>query len=68
LVTSALEELPAFEASLILLVEPALNPLFAWLVHGEIPGGWALAGGAVILGATTVKTWVDARLDPSPFP
>jgi DME family drug/metabolite transporter len=68
LVTSALEELPAFEASLILLLEPALNPLFAWLVHGEIPGGWALAGGAVILGATTVKTWVDARLDPSPFP
>ena len=49
LVTSALEELPAFEASLILLLEPALNPLLAWLVHGEIPGGWALAGGAVIL-------------------
>jgi drug/metabolite transporter (DMT)-like permease len=68
LVTSALEQLPAFEASLILLLEPALNPLFAWLVHGEIPGGWALAGGAMILLATTVKAWVDSRLDPAPSP
>lgn len=66
LVTSALKELPAFEASLILLLEPALNPLLAWLVHGETPGAWALAGGIVILFATTVKAWADSRLDPSP--
>jgi drug/metabolite transporter, DME family len=66
LVTSALKQLPAFEASLILLLEPALNPVFTWLVHGEIPGIWALAGGAVILFATTVKAWADSRLDPSP--
>ncbi|MGH7628861.1 MAG: DMT family transporter [Gemmatimonadales bacterium] len=67
-VTSALRELPVFEASLILLLEPALNPLLTWLVHGEIPGAWALAGGAVILAATTVKAWADSRLDPSPSP
>jgi drug/metabolite transporter (DMT)-like permease len=67
LVTTALKELPVFEASLILLLEPALNPVLAWLVHGEIPGGWALAGGAVILFATAAKAWVDSRLDlPSP--
>ncbi len=65
-VTSALKELPVFEASLILLLEPALNPLLTWLVHGEIPGAWALTGGAVILVATTVKAWADSRLDPSP--
>jgi drug/metabolite transporter, DME family len=68
LVTAALRQLPAFEASLILLLEPALNPLLAWLVHGEIPGGWALAGGTVILVATTMKAWVDSRVDPSPAP
>ena len=68
LVTSALKELPVFEASLILLLEPAFNPLLAWLVHGEMPGGWALVGGAVILLATTAKVWVDSRLDPSPSP
>ena len=67
LVTTALKELPVFEASLILLLEPALNPVLAWLVHGEVPGGWALAGGAVILFATAAKAWVDSRLDlPSP--
>lgn len=60
-VTSALRAVPALEASLILLIEPALNPLWAWAVQGERPGPWALAGGALILGATTVKAMVDTR-------
>ena len=60
-VTRALAVIPALEASLILLIEPVLNPVWAWLVHGERPGPWALLGGAVILGATTVKGWLDAR-------
>jgi DME family drug/metabolite transporter len=63
LVTSALRQLAAFEASIILLIEPALNPLWAWAVHGEVPGRWALVGGVVILGATTVKTWLDTRAE-----
>ncbi len=60
-VTAALHVIPALEASLILLIEPALNPLWAWVIQGERPGPWALAGGAMILGATTVKAMVDAR-------
>jgi drug/metabolite transporter (DMT)-like permease len=60
-VTRALAVIPALEASLILLVEPVLNPVWAWIVHGERPGSWALLGGGVILGATTVKGWLDAR-------
>jgi DME family drug/metabolite transporter len=60
-VTRALAVIPALEASLILLVEPVLNPVWAWMVHGERPGPWALLGGGVILGATTVKGWLDAR-------
>lgn len=50
--TRAMRHVPAFEASVVLLAEPALNPLWAWLAHGERPGAWALAGGAVILAAT----------------
>ena len=57
LVTRALKQVPAFEANTILLVEPALNPVWVWLIHGEKPGGWALAGGAVILGATLFNSW-----------
>lgn len=56
-----LERVRAFEASLLLLLEPVLNPVWAWLVHGERPGAWSIAGGCVILGATVVKSWVDAR-------
>ncbi|MEO7474305.1 MAG: DMT family transporter, partial [Gemmatimonadales bacterium] len=52
LVTAALRHIPALEASLILLIEPVLNPVWAWLFHGERPGSWALLGGAIILGAT----------------
>ena len=68
LVTTALRRLPAFEASIILLIEPAFNPLWAWVVHGEVPGAWALAGGALILGATSLRTLLDsrARLAASP--
>ena len=64
LVTVALEALPVFEASLILLLEPALNPIITWVVHGETPGAWAVAGGAIILTATALKAWADTRLEP----
>ncbi len=57
---------PAVEASLLLLLEPVLNPVWAWIVHGERPGVWSLLGGAILLSATLVKTWLDARITPSP--
>jgi drug/metabolite transporter (DMT)-like permease len=56
-----IRHVPAPEASLLLLVEPALSPVWAWAAHGERPGAWALAGGALILGSTAVKTIVEAR-------
>ena len=61
LVTRALTTMPALEASLILLIEPVLNPVWAWIFQGERPGVWALTGGGVILGATTIRAVVDAQ-------
>ncbi len=61
LLTRAIPHLPALEVSLLLFLEPALNPLLAWLVHGEYPGRFALLGGATIIGATILKTWWDGR-------
>jgi drug/metabolite transporter (DMT)-like permease len=61
LVTAALRAVPAFEASVILLVEPVFNPVWAWAVHGEVPTRWAIAGGSVIVAATLAKTWLQAR-------
>lgn len=59
--TRAIRHVPAFEASTLLLIEPALNPVWAWIVHGESPSPWALGGGAVILGATFLYTWRQRR-------
>jgi DME family drug/metabolite transporter len=59
--TAAVRTLPALEVSLLLLVEPALNPVWTWILHGERPTLVALAGGAMILGATALKSWLDAR-------
>lgn len=56
--TRGMRGVPAFEASLILLAEPVLNPLWAWILHHERPGSTTLLGAALILGAST---WRAAR-------
>ncbi len=61
LLTGGMRHVLALEASLLLLVEPVLNPVWAWLVQSETPGPWTLAGGGIILGATALRTWSDAR-------
>lgn len=61
LVSEATRHLNALETGLLLLVEPVLNPLWSWLVLGERPGGFALGGGALILGATLVNAWGAGR-------
>lgn len=45
----------AVEASLLALLEPVLNPIWALLLVGETPGPWAIAGGIVILAATAYR-------------
>jgi len=60
--TRAMGNLPALDAALLLLVEPAINPMWAWIAHGERPSALALSGGALILGATAFKAWADARV------
>lgn len=61
LLSRSLAHVPAVDASLLLLAEPAFSPVWAWLVHGEVPGAWPLLGGVLIVGSTTWKTLRDAR-------
>ena len=44
----------ALELSLLLLVEPVFSPVWVWFFLGESPAGLAIAGGAVVIGATAV--------------
>jgi drug/metabolite transporter (DMT)-like permease len=55
LLVRAVRHVPALEASMILLVEPALNPVWAYALHGEIPGVLAIIGGVVVLAASLVQ-------------
>jgi drug/metabolite transporter (DMT)-like permease len=59
--TAGMRHVRALEASMLLLLEPVLNPVWSWLIHGEKPRAWSLVGGAIILGGTLVKTWLDSR-------
>jgi drug/metabolite transporter, DME family len=55
--TRAIQRVSAFETSTLLLLEPALNPVWTWLLLKENPGPWAITGGAVILSSTLANTW-----------
>ncbi len=59
MLTRAVESVPAFEAALLLLIDPVLSPVWAWWFHAEVPGPWSLAGAAVVLLVTILKTLVD---------
>ena len=61
LLTSAVGHLPTLHMSLLLLIEPVLNPLWAWLLNGEQPGALTLGGGAIIVGAAAAHAVYDAR-------
>jgi drug/metabolite transporter, DME family len=51
LFAKGLKSLPALEVSLLVLLEPVLNPLWTWLTQGERPSALASAGGALMLAA-----------------
>ena len=62
LLTRAVQRIHAVEASLLLMVEPALSPVWAWIVHHERPGPWAITGGVVIILGTIAWSLLDAQL------
>jgi drug/metabolite transporter (DMT)-like permease len=49
------------DAGVIGYVEPVLNPVWVFLVLGERPSRWALAGGAIIIAAVLAHTLWKAR-------
>tara|TARA_B100000678_G_scaffold76712_1_gene63190 strand:+ start:95 stop:895 length:801 start_codon:yes stop_codon:yes gene_type:complete len=49
LYAKAIQKVRAFQAVLITMLEPILNPLWVFLLQGEVPGKWALAGGAIVM-------------------
>lgn len=56
LVTVGIRKVPALQASLLLLIETALNPVWTWALLDEVPTAYALAGGALIVVGTIVQS------------
>lgn len=52
LLSRGIREVPVLESSLLVLLEPVLNPMWAWLAHGETVGPLTMAGAGAILAAT----------------
>ena len=63
LVARGLRSVSPQEAGTITLLEPLLNPLWAYLVASELPSPFTLVGGAFILGALLWRYW-PGRIPP----
>lgn len=63
LLVRGLRHVPAFQASLILLLEPILTPVWTFVVHGEEPHALVILGGALALSGSafhSVASWLRA--------
>jgi drug/metabolite transporter, DME family len=61
LLVRAMPHVSAVQASLLLMIEPALNPVLAFLVHGERPHWLAVLGGVLIVGSVTASAVLSRR-------
>ena len=67
LYAKAIRHVTALEAMLIPAIEPILNPTLVLLVLGERPSFRAMVGGAMVLGAVTVRGVLSSRYSPFPL-
>lgn len=51
----ALRSVRAIEAVMLTMLEPIANPLWVMLALREHPSGWALVGGALVVGSTAAR-------------
>ena len=61
--------IPAALAALVGVLEPVLGPVWVWLVHGEVPDGRTLLGGAIVFAALVIhlgiEFWTSSRRESS---
>lgn len=53
--------IPAAYAALIGTFEPLLGPVWAWLIHGEVPSTRTVVGGCIIFAALMVHLLLELR-------
>jgi drug/metabolite transporter (DMT)-like permease len=55
LYAEAIKHVTALEGILIPILEPILNPVWVFLLIGEVPGNWAIVGGIIVLISVTLR-------------
>ena len=61
LLTYGVRRVTALQTLLTSVLEPIFNPIWVFLVIGEVPGPRAIAGGVIILAAVTVRSALTLR-------
>jgi drug/metabolite transporter (DMT)-like permease len=67
LFTLGARHVPVAELTLLSLTELALAPIWVWLALGEVPSGYTVLGGAIIVAAITYQALSGARRRPLPM-
>lgn len=62
LLVRGLAKVPALQAAMLMLIEPVLNPMWAWIAHDERPHDQVMLGGAIILATTLADAAISARV------
>jgi len=57
----AIRHASALEAMLVPVIEPILSPVWVAIAFGERPGPWAIVGGAIVVGAVTLRAVLAGR-------
>jgi drug/metabolite transporter (DMT)-like permease len=57
----AIKHVSALEGILVPVIEPILNPVWVLLFVGETPGKWALLGGAIVITAVLIRSWISIK-------
>ena len=60
----AIRHVTALEGTLVPVIEPLLNPTWAFLFLGEVPGFWAVFGGMIILSAVILRAVISTPSAP----
>jgi drug/metabolite transporter (DMT)-like permease len=57
----AIRHVRAFDAVLVMTLEPVLNPIWVWLVIAEVPGPWSIVGGLIVISAILLHGFFSHR-------
>ena len=64
LLAMAIKHVTAVESILIQTLEPILNPIWVFMVVGEVPTSLAIAGGMIVVASVVIRALWAAQARP----